>query len=600
MAGQEQEPAWLSPSPGSAVDVLPCRALRCLVLTCPALSSSLLFVIFMEMLLRYLRAGDRDYRIKCLQGKTTGLQHPPSDTVLPQQQTRNIGNAFADDLALTTSTREDMCKQIQKLEVFCKTTGIRMNVAKCNVTARVHTGGEALLTGQPLKDHLKTIKAEGVTIPPLDPDQPYKYLGVHLTLTLNWKCQYQACMSLLTKKLPKLIACQATPLQKVKIMQTCVLPATTYGIGIAPYTPEQIKEIDGKIMSAYKKILGFPRGSPNAIMNLPTELLGLNVPSLMAEYAAVNTVTLVEALNDDGLLGLTTRELLASQGQHLYDLPLAAAWTLTTQNTSMRQMRLLEIGDMEIRWSEDPTKPAINPRGQTHGLVDLINTCAPAALSDKHVALHKRLTAALVELGIKGVSCLMHNGSMLSLDEFKRKFQPNGRQQIAYTQLVTLLCTNNVELSTVTAIRKAVQIPRQDRQVVNTTLTTEELWGDPTDPAFERLQNQPEKQQVLEGSPADPEPVPMDLPSSSANPTADPPCASSAAPRRRSSRLREDNRHNPHVSNTTQKTSKRKPPKTTVTKKNKKYNQHALMYLLTTTKPTSPVTLLTRRMSGLI
>ena len=50
-------------------------------------------------------------------------------------------------------------------------------------------------------------------VPYLPPDEPYKYLGIFLTLTLNWGHQYKASLSLLLEQAVKLQSSCATPAQ---------------------------------------------------------------------------------------------------------------------------------------------------------------------------------------------------------------------------------------------------------------------------------------------------------------------------------------------------------------------------------------------------
>ena len=51
-------------------------------------------------------------------------------------------------------------------------------------------------------------------VPYLPPDEPYKYLGIFLTLMLNWGHQYRASLNLLVEQAAKLQSSFATPAQK--------------------------------------------------------------------------------------------------------------------------------------------------------------------------------------------------------------------------------------------------------------------------------------------------------------------------------------------------------------------------------------------------
>ncbi len=207
-------------------------------------------------------------------------------------------------------------------------------------------------------------------------------------MELNWKSQFEHANAVLDEKMPELLSCMATPTQKVRIIRNCILPAVTYGMGVAPYPAGQIKLLDNKLYTAYKKILGYPRDTPTAMMQLACEQMGLDLPSPMADYVAINTACLTQALNDKNLLGDTTRELLALQGQHLVNIPIKAAWIVTTQNTSMKQLRLVEEGGLEMSWTNSGTNSTIYPKGQARPLVDLILECTPTAPVEQLNKLH--------------------------------------------------------------------------------------------------------------------------------------------------------------------------------------------------------------------
>ena len=59
-------------------------------------------------------------------------------------------------------------------------------------------------------------------------EQPYRYLGVELTMTLNWKFQLEAVKLMLQAKASKLNASMLPPRQKLTYIQNCIRPATTY------------------------------------------------------------------------------------------------------------------------------------------------------------------------------------------------------------------------------------------------------------------------------------------------------------------------------------------------------------------------------------
>ena len=83
--------------------------------------SPLLFLIFIEPLLRWLQSGGRGYKYGCLKNS----QHAEHTT---------SGLAYADDLAAATSSPSGLPTQALKIEAFVSWSGMAVNLQKCAVT----------------------------------------------------------------------------------------------------------------------------------------------------------------------------------------------------------------------------------------------------------------------------------------------------------------------------------------------------------------------------------------------------------------------------------------------------------------------------------
>ncbi len=170
--------------------------------------SPYLFLIFIEPLLRWLQQGGRGYAPGCL----VETQFPKTVAAL----------AYADDLNALTSSLSNLKLQAQKVERFAQWSGMEVNARKCAASAILHGQAAAGLVRR--ADDEKVIKSrlEGQInmgngpVPYLPPDEPYKYLGVLLTLTLNWGHQYRASLSLLLEQAVKLQSSFATPRKSSK------------------------------------------------------------------------------------------------------------------------------------------------------------------------------------------------------------------------------------------------------------------------------------------------------------------------------------------------------------------------------------------------
>ena len=97
----------------------------------------------------------------------------------------------ADDLAVVTSNPTDMRAQIEKIELYCKWSGMQVNITgkdKTALTGRLWGGGESLATMEfthyrwNARDH--RYDETFSTIPHIPPQGVYVYLGVTLNLDL--------------------------------------------------------------------------------------------------------------------------------------------------------------------------------------------------------------------------------------------------------------------------------------------------------------------------------------------------------------------------------------------------------------------------------
>ena len=170
--------------------------------------SPYLFLIFIEPLLRWLQHGGRGYAPGCL----ADTQHPKTVAAL----------AYADDLKTLTGTLSNMKLQAEKIQRFSTWSGMEVNAKKCAATAILHGQASAGLAKSPDDDKLIRARLDGQihlgrgTVPYLSPDQPYRYLGVLVTLTLNWSHQFRATLTTAIDQACRLQSSFATPAKSCK------------------------------------------------------------------------------------------------------------------------------------------------------------------------------------------------------------------------------------------------------------------------------------------------------------------------------------------------------------------------------------------------
>lgn len=304
--------------------------------------SPLLFIIFMDPLLRWLSVGGHGYtpaRFRCT----------PTSPPGPHLTTQSA-NTFADDQCLITYSSPGMQHQFQKLTAFGAWGGLCLNASKCAVTGALHrealTGLTSSLADQVslLRNRLsQQFKVGDEFVPFLPPDRPYPYLGVLLTMTLNFAHHFDYLVAAIVSKGQQLIVASVPPIQALRIIQHVLKPKITSCFALAPFSYTDIASLDCLLARVTRFCMTFGKSFATKAILAPTALSGVGLISLRLDYAQITTRTLVRAINDSGDLGMLTRESLHDQMSSSGLLPLSVARRSTAYYSHPLPMRLLSI-----------------------------------------------------------------------------------------------------------------------------------------------------------------------------------------------------------------------------------------------------------------
>ena len=289
--------------------------------------SPLLFLIFLEPLLRWLHSGGRGYPMSSLRKEGTKIS----------------SLAYADDLCALTSCSADLAMQAKKIETFGKWGGLKVNIKKCAATgilyarckkeasnAPLHTSMVSLLERQ-----LKKVSIEDNPIPFLAPDKPYCYLGVEITACMDWRLQVQKMKDITFEKGAKVLASLLSHKQILQYIQTSIRPAIVYSFALGIYSAYDIHSLDSILIRIAKKALGLPLSTPSAMILKDRNKGGVGLTSLMVDYVQANTAYLSKALNDKGPLGQSTKALLEAEKACIGNIP--------TLETGLQDKRFLKF-----------------------------------------------------------------------------------------------------------------------------------------------------------------------------------------------------------------------------------------------------------------
>jgi hypothetical protein len=331
--------------------------------------SPLLFNLSIEPGQRWLNHAGRGYAPGCLRGRDDALRH-----ALP-------ACAYADDLNIVTSSISNMRIQADKIDAYARWADLRINTSKTTITAALHgSHPQNPYDEQVLRTRLHTVQLGGQPVTFLGPHQPFKFLGIHMTATLNWSHHTKHVKDQIKAKGTALQTSLLSSWRKDLVIKRVIKPAIEYGALLCPYDNKQGAGIDAALAGITKNIYGLPRYTANAFVHAPANAGGIGHTSIRAEMAHSGARNLRKALADAGTLGTWTRALLHAQISNARESRDVAA----AQRHSMRLRQLttlldagLEIGRDEPTATEEkelnrdleqwtalarPLQPASNPR----------------------------------------------------------------------------------------------------------------------------------------------------------------------------------------------------------------------------------------------
>ena len=331
--------------------------------------SPLLFLIFIEPLLRWLQSGGRGYQYGCL-SKTVHASHT------------NSSNAYADDLAAITSTIANLKTQALKIEAFTSWSGMTMNCKKCAVTGVLwgqaqHNGSDNVLSQRMVKmteNRARQVMMQNTPIPFLHPHtQPYRYLGVDITPTFNWAPHIDRVLTEAKQKGEKLLMSALSIKQKRLALNTVIDSFIKYSFPTGCMSLTDVNKFDIIRTRICKKIHRIPQSTPSAMILDDHECAGLGLTSLAVQYAELTCKYLTKALNDKGALGFTTRAMLTLQNgvidETLNHAPSRRYLRQTSHYHLARKLAILQTSDLELAVPEGHNDLCGNALSKTISLV---------------------------------------------------------------------------------------------------------------------------------------------------------------------------------------------------------------------------------------
>jgi hypothetical protein len=310
--------------------------------------SPFLFVLYMEPLLRWLHAGERGYKPGALADAATSSNSQVSSIT------------YADDLNMLTGGRaglQNMKHQAEKVDAYTTWGHLIVNNTKTTVTGALHgTQPQRPYDGERLREQLEgRIRMQNKPITFHHPKDPFRHLGVLLTMDLNYKPQLGATLTQLREAARAMKQSRASTGQKMRTLRTSLRPAVAHILSVSPFTPAELRQVDGVLARMAKQAHGLATSIPNVVAHEDGAKGGLGCPSLAVEQALISTQRLTRSLNDVGPLGVMSRAMLERQQHALNTLDASKLRHVTRCSLRVRQAAALHGTNMELRIAGQPS-----------------------------------------------------------------------------------------------------------------------------------------------------------------------------------------------------------------------------------------------------
>ena len=355
-----------------------------------------------------------------------------------------------------TSDANWLTLQAHKVESFTQWAGMSVNCKKCGVTGMLYhdakttmvqrvLGGDAIRL---LQSRLSHVKFKGEPVPFLHPDnEPYTYLGVDITPTMNWAFQVDKVVRDMKDNGEKLEDSMLSRTQKLYFIKTVIVTKASCTFPLGNLCPTDLAKLDSIYSRICKKSVGIPLSSPTALVFEDRSKAGIGMPSLQVEYTQRIAEALVYALQDPGHLGTVSRALLYLQNSIVGNLIQDKR-----ARTTLRQVTHYHLARKLATIQETVLKLTL-PKGNT----DLVGNLLCEQLA--HVKFNPNgggyvhevpvsMYLPLLELGYSSFADLLtkdRSPVVISTAELKKRHKGIGRRHTLALNKLTVL-VNEVEL----------------------------------------------------------------------------------------------------------------------------------------------------------
>jgi len=210
----------------------------------------------------------------------------------------NISSAsFADYLLCPTGNLKNLKVQANKFTLYSNWAGLIISGSKSKVTgsliASPSKDPNGLTPSEAFKHQLdNNILVQNQATNFITPSFPFLYIGVTLTMDLNWKHQHRRMDKSLKQKLDALEGSYASPRQTLNIiLHTAIIPSLASAFTVTPCSYPDLDKWNATIGRVIKSKHNLWRSTLTAMIREDVHSFGLDAPSIYVEPQALSNST---------------------------------------------------------------------------------------------------------------------------------------------------------------------------------------------------------------------------------------------------------------------------------------------------------------------
>ena len=183
---------------------------------------------------------------------------------------RTASRAFADDVALVTTSVQDTSTLLKVIDKFCAWSGMRLNISKSEISAwDFRTNSEP---------DVNLVTVNGQNLLRLPPTKAFRYLGFRFSLLGCWGAEVDHVMATTRDLLPVVAKHGYTLKQMTEVVHSVATARFRYSAALVPWTDRQLNKLHSLWVRLQKGAWRLPPSYPGAVFFFPEAQGGLAVP----------------------------------------------------------------------------------------------------------------------------------------------------------------------------------------------------------------------------------------------------------------------------------------------------------------------------------